>query len=352
MNKEFLDVVQLNKLYIQKYFYDCLAKNHPLCTGHIIGYKRTDDNNWLKIRKTTMDIDIVTKDLLKNNFIIVFIQKTEYLNKCKNLIEILFTFAKVKRNNGSKLEEWCKFTHDISISNVIMILIIMMNKKNINVPQNIKQYTYTESESKIITKHVNDDSDDEFFNALAIGIGGLLAGGILVGLGGLIADTFSKNEKNIPSLIKQGISIEILELILLEHDESPIYYYTSGKIHILLTNKRFIKIENYCICSSAYLNNIRFVNHIKNSIFSFDKVEIIEINGRVETFGIYEKEVCAYFTNLLNSIVREINIEQPKKMIKSAKIEVVKENICSRCLDKYEEESNTNICIQCIGMLK
>jgi NAD-dependent DNA ligase len=42
------------------------------------------------------------------------------------------------------------------------------------------------------------------------------------------------------------------------------YYYTSGKIHILLTNKRFIKIENYSICSSAYLNNIRFVNHIES----------------------------------------------------------------------------------------
>jgi len=227
-----------------------------------------------------------------------------------------------------------------------------MNNNNINVPQNIKQYNYTESESKIIAKHVNDDSDDdEFFNTLAIGVGGLLAGGLLVGLGGLIADVFSKNEKNIPSLIKQGISVEILELILLESDESPMYYYTSGKIHILLTNKRFIKIENYSICSSAYLNNIRFVNHIKNSIFSFDKVEIIEINGRVETFGIYEKEVCAYFTNLLNSIVREINIELPKKlMIDAPKSLIINKNICSRCLDKYEGASN--MCMQCIIMLK
>lgn len=161
-----------------------------------------------------------------------------------------------------------------------------------------------------------------------------------------------------PTSIKQGISVEILNLISLEDNERPMYYYTSGKIHILLTDKRFIKIENYCICSSVYLYDIRFVNHIKNSIFFFDKVEIIEINGRVETFGIYEKEVCAYFTKILNGIIREIKnkkIELPKKtIIELPKTQVIKENICLRCLDKYEESSNMdmNMCVQCIAMLK
>jgi len=352
MNKELLDVIQLNKLYIQRYFYDSLTKNHPLCSGHIIGYKRTDDdNNWLKIRKTTMDIDIVSKELSKNNFKIVFIQKTEYLNKCKNLIEILFTFAEVKRDNGNKMEEWFKFTHNISISNVIMSLIFMMNNNNINIPQNVKQYNYTESELKIIDKPTKDESDDDDFFA-----GGLLVSGMLIGLGVLIADVFTKENNNIPSSIKQGISVEILNLISLEDNERPMYYYTSGKIHILLTDKRFIKIENYCICSSVYLYDIRFVNHIKNSIFFFDKVEIIEINGRVETFRIYEKEVCAYFTKILNSIIREIKnkkIELPKKtIIELPKTQVIKENICSRCLDKYEGSSNMDMCMQCITMLK
>jgi hypothetical protein len=272
----------------------------------------------------------------------------------------------------------------------------MNNNNNINVPQNVKQYNYTDSESKIISNHAKDDSDDDdFFNGLAVGAGGLLAVGLFVGLGALISDAFMKENNNMPSSIKQGISVEILELILLEYDESPMYYYTSGKIHILLTDKRFIKIENYCVCSSAYLSDIKFVNHIKNSIFSFDKVEIIENNGRVETFGIYEKEVCAYFTNLLNSIVREIKnkkielpkklmieapkielpkkliieapkIESPKKlmieapkielpkklMIETPKIEVIKENICSRCLDKYEGSTKMNMCMQCIATLK
>jgi len=79
--------------------------------------------------------------------------------------------------------------------------------------------------------------------------------------------------------------------------------------------------------------------------------------------------VCAYFTNLLNSIVREIKnkkielpkklmiespkIELPKKlMIETPKIEVIKENICSRCLDKYEKSTKTNMCMLCIATLK
>jgi len=359
MDKELLDVIQLNKLFIQRNFYDNLANKHPLCTGHVIGYNRpNDDNSWLKIRKTIVDIDVVTKELSKNNFKIIFIQKTNYLNKCKKLIEILFTFAKFKRNIENKLEEWFKFTNDIYISNVIMSLIKIMNNNNINVPQNVKEYNYTESESKIIAESIKDDSDndDDFFKGLAIGAGGLLVTGMLVGLGALITDVFMKENNNMPSSIKQGISVEILELILLEQNEIPMYYYTSSKIHILLTNKRFIKIENFCICSSAYLTDIRFVNHIKNSIFSFDKVEIIEINNRVETFGIYEKEVCAYFTKLLNSIVREIKnkkIELPKKiMIEEPKVQVIKENICSRCLDKYKGETNMTMCQQCITILK
>ena len=384
MNKEFLDVLQLNNLCIQKYFYDNIAINHPLCTGHIIGYKKIDDDDsWLKIRKTTTDINDINKILSKNNFKIIFIQKTDYLNKCKTLIELLFTFAKIKRNNGDKFEEWFKFKHHIHFSNVIMSLISMMNNNNINIPQNVKQYNYTEKETKIITKPIQDDSDDdEFFKYLVVGAGGLLVSGMIVGLGTLITDVFMKENNNIPSSIKQGISVEILELILLETNESPMYYYTSGKIHILLTDKRFIKLENYGICSSVYINNIMIVNHIKNSIFSFDKVEIIEINGRVETFGIYEKEVCAYFTKLLNSIIREIknkiisNVpkilsekpkiisepkkisepkiisEKPKIISEKPKIKVIKKNICSRCLDKYEEISNNNMCIQCIMILE
>lgn len=343
MNKEFLEILQYNKPCIQKYFYDSLATDHPLCNGYIIGYnKKDDDNTWLKIRKTTMDIDSVTKELKKNNFNIIFIQKTEHLNKCKFLIEILFNYAKVKRPNGDKKEEWCKFSHPIS--NIISSLIIMMNSKNVIIPQNIKECKYVESDVKID----DSDDDDDFFGGLA---GGLLIGGLLVGISALIIDVFSKD---IPDSIKTGISGEISKLVVLQDNEKPMYYYTRDKIHILLTDKRFIKIENKVMVSEVYLNRIKFVNHIKNSIFSFDKVEVLEESGRIETFGIYEKDVCAYFTDLLNNIVKEIKrnihrlIESPKEKPElPIKPTIIKENICSRCLDKYET-SQSNICENCM----
>jgi len=393
MNKEFLEVLKYNKLCIQKYFYDSLSTPHPLCDGHIIAYnKKGDNNNWLKIRKTTLEIDDVTKELTKNNFKIILIQKTEYLNKCKNLIELLFNYAKTKRPNGNKQEEWIKFNHQISISNIIMSLLLMMND-NVVIPSDVKQYKCTDSELKMMKKS-DDDSDEEFFAGL---VGGILIGGLIVGVGALISKVFS--ETKCPSSIKQGISCEILELILLDDKENPMYYYTSGKIHILLTDMRFVKIENYCIVSEIHLDKMKYVKHIKNSIFHFDKIEILEESGRLETFGIYEKEVCEYFTNLLNGILREIKhkksmvkaiqapvaspkIEVIKEPVASPKIEVIKEPIqnpkiekppiarkfikaiepnkyiCSRCLDKYEEKSikincmHKDICIQCISMLK
>ena len=334
MNKDFLDVLQRNQIYVQRHFYDSLSYKHLRYDGHIIGYNRIDDENiypmCLKIRKTTMNIDVITRELKKKNFNIIFIQKTEYINDCNNMIDILFTYAKIKRNNNNKFEKWFKFNHRISISNIIMSLIIMMNAQNdVYIPQHIKQYNYSTNENKIISNIINDVSDDEeFFNNLTYG------------LGALIADVFMKENNNTPSLVKQGISVEILESILLENDESPMYYYTSGKNHILLTDKRFIKIEKYCVCSSIYLSNIKFVNHIKNSIFCFDKIQIIEESNVVETFDIYEREVSTYFTDLLNIIIKKF----PKK--------VIKKNKCLRCLDKTDGLMNIDICMQCLATLK
>jgi hypothetical protein len=55
--------------------------------------------------------------------------------------------------------------------------------------------------------------------------------------------------------------------------------------------------------SETYLENIKYINHIKNGFFYYDKIEIIEKN-RVETFGIYNKTICKDFIKLIN-IVKE-----------------------------------------------
>ena len=309
MNQEFLDVLQLNKMCVQKYFYDNINSDHSICDGYIIGYKKNNDdsdkNNWLKIRKTKLDHDAVKKELDRNNFKIIFIEKTNHINKCKKLVEILFTYAQVKRNNGNRTEEWFNIEHPIIVPNIIKSLIAMMNSNNITAPLVINQYIYTDNDTNSISESVkNESDDDDFLGIVAVGAVVTLIGGLLIG-SKLVADTISKNGE-IPSSIKKGVSGEILKLITFEDNEMPLYHYTSDKIHILLTDKRFIKIENHHTCSHVYLNQIKFVNHIKKSIFYYDKVEIIEDSGRVETFGIYEKSVCAYFVDLLNSIAKEI----------------------------------------------
>lgn len=62
--------------------------------------------------------------------------------------------------------------------------------------------------------------------------------------------------------IKFGTTYE-LERYLID-DENILYYYNDQTIYIILTNKRFIKIENKIIVSKAYLENILYINHIDN----------------------------------------------------------------------------------------
>ena len=380
MNKDFLDIIQRNITYIQKYFYDNLNTKHTYCSGSVIGYKRLDDNddmsnNWLKIRKTKLDIDNVVKEL-KNKYKIIFIQNTEYLNHCKNMIEILFSYAKIRRHTSdNKYEEWFNFNHHISISHIVSTLISLMNADNITIPVNIKQYRYTDNETKIISKTKknktdNEDDDDEFFSSLMVG-GGLLVGGLMIGA--YLADMYNSNKNNndnsIPYLAKKGdISDEIFKLISLELEEYPMYFYTSKNIHIILSNKRLIKIENQSIVNNIYLDQIKSTKHIKKSIFYFDKIEIIYKNGTVVQVGIYQDIPCAYFNNLLTIIIKNINDMKPLlyPMLSDSnfsysdmvvqKPNTVKQN-CNRCLDKINDIStkinciHKDMCIQCISIL-
>ena len=83
-----------------------------------------------------------------------------------------------------------------------------------------------------------------------------------------------------------------------------LYYYNSGNIFIVLTDKRFIKIEDKKIVSESYLENIQYINHISGGWFRFDKIEIIEKNKKIEIFGIYFKEICLRFIKLLKDIIK------------------------------------------------
>ena len=139
-----------------------------------------------------------------------------------------------------------------------------------------------------------------------IDTGSTIFGGLITSIGGLITNLTS-NIQDMPTSIYTGISSDIQKNLSLGKDEISLFYYNSYNIYIILTNKRFIKLEDDKICSESYLENINSINHIKNSFLYFDKIEIIEKNNRIETYGIYESIVCEYFIKLLNNIMDIIN---------------------------------------------
>ena len=338
-----------NPIHVQKYFNDMLQSPHNLCSGYIIGYNYIGDTvenskSWLKIRKTTMDINTVRIELSKK-YNIIFTEKTEYLNKCKMLIELLFTYAKSKRiNSDGKNEEWFYFQHYINPHRVLLSIIALMNDKPLNNTNNnlINNQTENDKLTLQLADNVNGDNDDDFFTGLLTGASSVIISGLIAGAGILLTDLLTQKSEDIPKSVRQGISTEIHELISLKCNEHPLYHYTSNNIYILLTDLRFVKIENYQIVSQTFIENIKCVNHIKNSIFSFDKVETIEKNDRQETFGIYEKEVCAFFIKIIRALISNY----PKKCIKdkhpvkTITIECIEDTQkCFRCDDKYTKST-------------
>jgi hypothetical protein len=212
--------------------------------------------------------------------------------------------------------------------------------------------------------------------------GSIILGGLITSIGGLITNLTS-NIQDTPTSIYTGISSDIQKKLLLGKDEISLFYYNSYNIYIILTNKRFIKLEDDKICSESYLENISAVNHIKNSFLYFDKIEIIEKNNRIETYGIYESIVCEYFIKLLNNIINIINksdIElgnednlsdynfevkininnfsdsESDSRLKNVKIDILNDK-CIRCYDKYIVSNkiitckHKNICNQCTNIL-
>lgn len=110
------------------------------------------------------------------------------------------------------------------------------------------------------------------------------------------------NEDNTITEVKKGITGDIIKNVNFLEGEMPLYYYTDV-ISIILTNRRFIKLENNKIISEVYLDNILYVNHISGGLLHFDKIEIIDNNKKITTFGIYSKKICLYFIKLIKELL-------------------------------------------------
>jgi len=104
-------------------------------------------------------------------------------------------------------------------------------------------------------------------------------------------------------------SSEINKIISFAPDENliMIYFYNgrkiSGNVLVGITNVRLFKIEKNKF-DAVNLSNIKQVNHRKNDIFRWDKIECKLHNNKVETFGVYHKKACGKLCEYLNTQIK------------------------------------------------
>jgi hypothetical protein len=82
--------------------------------------------------------------------------------------------------------------------------------------------------------------------------------------------------------------------------------------YVVLTNARFITVENHKIVNAVNLTEIKDVYHRQMGLFKWDIVEIIEKSGHVSTFSIYEELLASFFTE---KIREEIVKNSEDKMV-------------------------------------
>lgn len=306
MDHTLVTILQQNTYVVQKKFYDRLKTEPSPCDnpGFVFGaYSLTErkETGLVKIGWTQADPFISAE---KMNCKLIFCQKTEHTKKCNRLLHLLFDYIKVIKydKNQNKNVEWFNisnimFNTLVNINNVPQIVTnianLITNKNNHYIQDN--QNNHDNEEDNIKDDPIVDNNEDADFSIL----GGALIGGLLVGgfAMGIAAITDANSD------IKEGINDDIFKYLEFLEGEKTVYYYHKDKIYIVLTNKRFIKIENNKLVSESYLNNIKDIRHKKGGMFHYDKIEIIEHNKKIETFGIYNGSICIQFINLIKNII-------------------------------------------------
>lgn len=125
---------------------------------------------------------------------------------------------------------------------------------------------------------------------------------------------------SIPNGIMSGQpSMEITKLntyIKLESNEKiRLYYKNNDKNIVVLTNKRFIKLEHTIITINIYLTQIVSVSHHKTNILHWDKL-VLEVKNPdytniVLTVGIDKTKVAKFFIDILTELLKDkVKIEK------------------------------------------
>jgi hypothetical protein len=307
LDQYIISILKNNTLKIQRQFYEKINskpsdidhKGYVYCASNETS-KIGDNYHLVKLGRTERDPSVRVKELKAK---LEFFQHTKYNKKCERCIHLLFNYLSEIQygHDNAKHIEWFNIPKDIDVKKILYLVANYIdNHENID-----NKYSLPKDLDGVELVHdsmLDDDKYDDFDVAIGIGIGILAVGGLVAGS---ITKIIEKKEDNINSDIKEGINGNILKIFSLDINEKPLYYYNDdGKnIYIILTDKRLVKIENNNIVSQSFIANIKIINHIKGGLFHFDKIEIIEKNNKVETFGIYKETICKDFIKLLKTLV-------------------------------------------------
>lgn len=139
----------------------------------------------------------------------------------------------------------------------------------------------------------------------------------------IIENTKNKDEiKRVTDNTVDGKELRISDVELLskivnfDQDEVILFLYCyggkfeprvilEGNVFVGITNKRVFKIEKGG-SFGVMRKNILSAKHIKNGIFSWDRIEFDLVEGKKDSFGIYHSATCEYFTNFINCNIMSV----------------------------------------------
>jgi hypothetical protein len=313
-------ILDNNTLKIQRQFYEKI-NTLPSATDHkgfVYGASHRDDKNtlcnyWIKLGRTKRNPLERMKELKCN---LNFSQATKYNKKCERCIHLLFNYLSVIRQTpcGKKQIEWFHVTNIIDIEHAVQLIAKHIDNDGVNNDVNNdiinKSINITEIPDNLKNVKLVKDSmieDDKYedivniFTSMGLAISTFVSDCVT-----LLSDS---NNNTMSRDIKQDTDSHILKIFNLDEGELSLYYYNdhAKDIWIVLTDKRFVKLEKGQVVSQSMINDIDIINHIKGGIFYFDKIQIIEKNNRVETFGIYKSSICEDFIKLLKNRILKSN---------------------------------------------
>lgn len=97
---------------------------------------------------------------------------------------------------------------------------------------------------------------------------------------------------------------EKIEILYMENDAFEKMINLNNGVIVGITNYRIFKLENKHTWMN-YLKDIATIKHIKNNIFSWDKINCLLHNGKNETYGVFHKKACGYLCGYLAKKISE-----------------------------------------------